>query len=186
MDKDYLIQTTNSLYRLTLLFPKKEPLRYRMRNLSNEIVSNLIFLSQFAQGIRQSERQQVIEISNKILKDFDILDSFFEIAKNQNWISPAELMDIQQSYNKIKEEYRLPLFVSSAVSYTKPKIVEKNPRYQKILVYLKERGKAQVSDLQAVIPDVSKRTIRRDFESLLKKGKVARIGERNETFYQLS
>jgi len=35
------------------------------------------------------------------------------------------------------------------------------------------------------LPNVSKRTLRRDFEFLLKQGIVERIGERNETFYKI-
>ena len=40
MNKDFLIQLTNDLYKLTLLFPKKEPLRYKMRELADEILAN--------------------------------------------------------------------------------------------------------------------------------------------------
>ena len=42
MDKDFLIQLTTELYRLTLLFPKKEPLRYKMRELADEILTKCL------------------------------------------------------------------------------------------------------------------------------------------------
>jgi len=60
VDKDFLIKLTNNLYRLTLLFPKKEPLRYKMRELADEILAN------------QDEEK------------LEILNSFFEVAKSQN------------------------------------------------------------------------------------------------------
>ena len=39
MNKDFLLKITNELYRLTLLFPKKEPLRYKMRELADDILA---------------------------------------------------------------------------------------------------------------------------------------------------
>jgi len=40
MDRNSLIQATNNLYRLTLFFPKKEPLRYKMREVANDILTH--------------------------------------------------------------------------------------------------------------------------------------------------
>lgn len=59
-------------------------------------------------------------------------------------------------------------------------------RQKKILKFLKENKKAQVMDLQAVLADVTKRTIRRDLDDLLKKGSIIRVGEWNQVFYQIS
>ncbi len=59
-------------------------------------------------------------------------------------------------------------------------------RQNKILKFLKENKKAQVMDLQAVLVDVTKRTIRRDLDDLLKKGSIVRVGEWNQVFYQIS
>lgn len=42
MEKKFLLQITNELYRLTLLFPKKEPLRYKMRELADDILANFL------------------------------------------------------------------------------------------------------------------------------------------------
>ncbi len=39
--------------------------------------------------------------------------------------------------------------------------------------------------MKQVFPEVSKRTLRRDFENLLKQGIIEKIGEKNDTFYQL-
>ena len=163
-DKSFLIQLTNMLYRLTLLFPKKEPLRYKMRELADEILA------------RPGE------------KDLEILDCFFEVAKNQNWASPNEILKIQEDYSKLKEE--LKSFAKSA-EFGVPKIEREHSvssaagRQEKILEILKERGRAQVGELRKTFPQVSKRTIRRDFEFLLHQGAVERLGERNDTFYKL-
>ncbi len=45
MNKDYFIQLTQNLYKITLLFPKKEPLRYKMRELADDILAQPISIS---------------------------------------------------------------------------------------------------------------------------------------------
>ena len=60
-----------------------------------------------------------------------------------------------------------------------------NERQEKILEVLREKGRAQVWEIKQIFPQVSKRTLRRDFESLFKRGIIERIGERNNTFYRL-
>jgi len=159
MDKDFLIKLTNNLYRLTLLFPQKEPLRYKMRELADDI------------------------LAKPIEKNLEILDSFFEVAKTQNWVSPSNVLEIQQEYSKLKEGLKSYSELSSEVE---PQKVERGSgRQEKILKILEEKGRAQVWEIQQIFPEVTKRTLRRDFESLLNQGLIERIGERNETFYQL-
>jgi DeoR/GlpR family transcriptional regulator of sugar metabolism len=58
-------------------------------------------------------------------------------------------------------------------------------RQQKIIEFLKQKEKAQVADLQQVLPDVTKRTIRRDLDELLVSGIIVRMGEFNQVFYQI-
>jgi DeoR/GlpR family transcriptional regulator of sugar metabolism len=53
------------------------------------------------------------------------------------------------------------------------------------LEFLKEKGRVQVWEVSKLFPDISKRTIRRDFLELLNSGLIQRIGEKNNTFYQL-
>ena len=194
MDKNFLIQLTAELYRLTLLFPKKEPLRYKMRELADEILAKCLRLN-----LKQ----------NPVLEDLEVLDSFFEVAKAQNWVSPAEALKLQQEYSKLKEKLktqdnlvpvpqirnvaRKDLITSDSQSggdcgensQTVPFGERVNGRQQKILEILKEREKAQVWEIKKFFPEVAKRTLRRDFEFLLQEGAVERIGERNDTFYKL-
>ena len=159
MDKDFLIKLTNNLYRLTLLFPKKEPLRYKMRELADEIMIN--------------------QTNEKL----EILSSFFEVAKSQNWVSPSDILEIQKEYDSLKGELKQALDVQPREVGRAKEIIP--GRQQKILEILKEKGRAQVWEIQKVFPEVTKRTLRRDCESLLNQDLIERIGERNETFYQL-
>lgn len=169
-DKDQIIKLTNSLYRLTLFFPKKEPLRYKIREVATSFLAN----------------------PNK--KDLTILDSFFDISLAQNWVSPNDILRVKEDYGKLtlifdqKEEPKslLPEIVRE-LPY--PNNFSSEPgltdRQSKIVDFLRQNGKAQVWQLKQLLPEVTKRTLRRDFEGLLHGGKIERVGERNDTFYQL-
>jgi predicted HTH transcriptional regulator len=157
--KKKLIELIKKVYRLTQLFPKKEPLRYKIREIADEILANLL------KGLK-----------NPTLKDWEVLDSFFEIAKEQNWVSPKEIFQIQQDYKNLFQGFHFEH------KEGRPSI---NERQEKILEILKEKGKIQVGQVTEFFPNVSKRTLRRDFQKLVKKGIIERIGEKNKTFYQL-
>ncbi len=183
MDKNSLIQLTSNLYRLTLLFPKKEPLRFKMRELADEILANFI----------KSERSNPsTKIIPEILKDIEVLDSFFEISRAQNWVSPQDILKVEQQYNILKEELekllelRFPKIKKTETgAQKKEKGIKISTRQQKILEILRQRGKAQVKDLKEILPEMSKRTLRRDFEKLLNQGLIERIGDKQDTFYKL-
>jgi len=190
MTKDSYIQLTNSLYRLTLFFPKKEPLRYKIREVGDDVLAKLLLI------LRENSITPKTLIAD-IEKDLEVLDSFFEVAKVQNWISPYDILDIQKEYSKIRGEFErflvikteekpimgFPSFQTEAEKATIA--ININDRQNKILEILKERGRAQVGDLKTVFPDISKRTLRRDFKDMLKQNLIERVGERNETFYIL-
>lgn len=68
----------------------------------------------------------------------------------------------------------------------KPEVtVGLSSRQDKILSFLNKNDKVQVMDLQTVLPDVTKRTIRRDLDNLLKINKIIRMGEFNQVFYKI-
>ena len=189
MEKEYFIQLTKGVYRLTLLFPKKEPLRYKLRELAEEILANLILI---LKGNFHRSSNLVEGIEN----DLEVLDVYFEIAKDQNWVGPDDILEIQKEYSNIREE--IEKVKKEEEKNPQPEIKENpekekvaerndiiNERQQKILEILREKGRAQVGQLVSVFPQVSKRTLRRDFRSLLKRGLIERIGEKNYTFYQM-
>ncbi|MFH1582632.1 MAG: DeoR family transcriptional regulator [bacterium] len=183
MDKNHIIQLTNNLYRITLFFPKKEPLRYKMREVAASFLAS----------------------PNN--EDLVILDNFFEISLAQNWVSPSDILAIRQDYGNLRAlleneeiipQQTLPqigLDESKDSSSSSPFLGSENNSFQhqsglterqeKIIAFLKENGRAQVWQLKEILPEVTKRTLRRDFEGLLHNSKIERIGEKNNTFYQL-
>ena len=188
MDKNYFIKLTTNLYRLTILFPKKEPLRYKIRELADNILANCILI--FKKEPSQSKKL-ILEIKEYV----DVLDSYLELAKSQNWVSPFDVLEIQKEYANLigelnrseesKTRVLIPETVNRVVVVEEESIQGKEDRQDKILEFLRQRGRAQVGELQQILPDISKRTLRRDFEFLLKQGIVERIGEQSSTFYQL-
>jgi len=181
MDKDFLIKLTTNLYRLTILFPKKEPLRYKMRGLADDILANLTA----ERG--ETERRTGDEVKlQRPEEKLEILNSFFEVAKTQNWVTPQDILNLQQEYSNVKEELEKLSEVQLPKVEKRREVEETIPgRQQKILEVLKEKGRAQVWEIQKIFPEVTKRTLRRDFESLLNQDLIERMGERNETFYQI-
>lgn len=175
MDKQYLIELTNIVYKLTLLFPKKEPLRYKMREAADDILAN--YLAQKDTG-----------------KSLEVLDGFFEVAKAQNWVKQEELLEIQKEYAKLKKSgNQNPQTKEASAEGGPPQAQVSQPilqpmipeRQERILAFLRDQGRAQVRQLKEILPEVTKRTLRRDFEALLKQGLIERLGERNNTFYQI-
>ena len=207
IDKKQIIGITNRLYRLTLLFPKKEPLRYRIREIANNILADSIALN-------ISKNQELVF---NMEKNLEILNTYFEVAKWQNWVSYFDILSIEKEYDRIrqviekKEDERivpilLPPNLNQEKLPQKPIIIEEkqelkekkqekpvlikkteslNSRKEKILEVLREKGKVQVWEISRILPDVSKRTLRRDFVQLLDQELIERIGQRNDTFYQL-
>jgi len=177
MNKEYLIQLTNSIYRLTSLFPKKEPLRYKMREKASDILA-----------LPKEE-------------DIKVLNSFLEVAKSQNWVSPSDILAIQKEYDNLNGGLKKEKLEKSNPAEFKPQQLEKEQplednspqviiqglveRQEKILAFLKESGRVQVWQAKEVFPEVTKRTLRRDFEQMLKKGIIERVGQKNDTFYQI-
>lgn len=171
MDKKNLIELTGDIYRLTLFFPKKEPLRYRMREMAIDILSNP----------RES--------------NLDTLDSFLDIALSQHWVSPSDILVIKEKYAIIREDLGEKKKDKKELGGTvEPETIDKKElvgngdspdRKEIIMAFLKNNDKAQVWQLKEVLPDISKRTLRRDFEKMLEDGLIERIGEKNDTFYKI-
>ena len=217
MDKNRVVEITNELYRLTLLFPKKEPLRFQMRELADEILA--YFVVYFSPD---SNIEDPVIVKNRF-SQLEALDSFFEVAKAQNWVKKDNILKLQEEYKKIIQELKESKQQEKQSSFAKaterqrekqeiveqealpsvqltqgldspllPEILgleqskaEVSDRQKRILDILKQKEGVQVWEVKDVFPDVSKRTLRRDFSKLLKDGLVERKGERNTTFYKL-
>ena len=195
MDKNYLLKTTTNLYRLTLLFPKKESLRFKTRELAGDIM---------AKGTEllvdpSHSRKTITELKGYL----EIMDSYLELAKNQDWVSPFDVLEIQQEYANIMKQVGLieesakesivdcsekdipPQKTEKRNIFNDEIVLNKEVRQNRILDFLRNKESVQVGELMQVFPNISKRTLRRDFECLLTKGSVDRSGKKSATSYKL-
>jgi predicted DNA-binding transcriptional regulator len=220
-----VISLTNKVYSLTLLFPKKEPLRYKIREVADDILKEIVKIENIFSERNENEKTKDIKIDNLYVL-CKIIDAFFDVSLSQKWVKDSDLISIKKEYETLLDRTRQIesyFSVSKKETFSKENTLlndkasdiknnQKNgfqkvgqiisyrsdyylkegsssaikERQEAILNFLKEKGKAQVWQVQEIFPGVTKRTIRRDFEDLLKKGLVKRLGERNSTFYQLS
>ncbi len=192
MDKQYFIELTNRIYRLTLLFPQKEALRYKIRGIADEILVDLAI-------ILDGEPKEKREAAFNVERNIDILDVLFELAKKQDWVLGREISEIQEEYMLIKKEVEEFNNISrreseessfvqkkETVPQRKDKLLEDvalSKRQEKILRLMSEKGKVQVKDIQDMLPEVTKRTLRRDLTNLLDRSLIKRVGSGNGTYY---
>lgn len=205
MDEKFL-QITNAVYKLLEFFPENEPLKNRAKEKALSITENLVLIfgedgwTSISSLMPQRKEKAIINA----LEDIEILLSFLKVGKQLGWISNINLLIIEKEYEKLKEEIKKTDFkkerniekisfsefiektkIIPPLKESKPKADNLSERQKKILQLLKEREKTQVSDIIKVLPNITKRTIRRDLDDLLKKDKIARVGEWNQVFYKV-
>lgn len=202
MTKEEILGLTKGLYRLTLLFPKKEPLRYKMREVGADLLADVVALEEG--GFSESSFSR--DLFGQAERNFEVLKSFFEIAKEQNWVKKEDLLNLAQRYENIKGEFRekwrrqrekaerVPSLLrpERGPSPLRPLRQEKiqevpsdlDKRQRKVLNIIQQKKEVQISELSKRFPQVSRRTLLRDLEKLCQKGLVKREGEGRGAYYR--
>lgn len=200
MDGPYLIKLTVVLYKVTELFPKREPLKFSLRKKANDILADFILV--FGSNpvvLAKPERKGLLE---GILKNIQIIQTFFELAKSQFFVRQENFLVLKREYEKLRKQAQQAIIaereaprqeqarkeapvkkeVSAPVSSALQNLKQ---RQKRILQVLQKKDTAQVQDFLELFPDVTKRTLRRDFEFLFKQGIIERIGKHGETTYRV-
>jgi len=183
MEKQKVVDLTLAVYRITELFPKQEPMKFFLRQRACEILASSILL-------KETKKRRAIE---QILGDIEVMFGYFEVAKSQKWLRSENFLILEKEYSRIKEEVQkeTEIAVQRKADSLRVKTTKEaaesllNERHKKILEVLKQRKTGQVKDFKEVFPEVSKRTLRRDFECLISRGLVERMGEASTTLYRL-
>ncbi len=193
MDKDYLIKLTLAVYRVTELFPVREPLKIDIRYRANQILADSVLI--FSKNPVNLAKEQKNKIFEQILGNIEILQGYFKVAQAQKWLKQANFLVLEKEYAKIGQEIsRKPpkkQNKSPEQSTETAEIAEDSPpllgkeRCGRILEVLRQKEKAQIWEFKKIFPQVTKRTLRRDFGFLLTRGLVERIGDGKWTFYKL-
>ncbi len=167
MLKERYAKLTSAIFELLEFFPDGEALKQKIREKAMHSLEALA-----------TEKNQAV------LEDIEVITSYLYFAKERGWISRMNLMITLKEYKEIKELLGEKQPVDNNVN-KKEEDVKLSDRKLKILEILKDKGKAQVSDIQKILVNVSKRTLRRDLDELLKTSKVKRFGEWNQVVYTL-
>jgi len=190
--KNDFIKLTNAVYKLLEFFPEADPLKIRSKEKALAILENLtlVFNDEGWVSIGEFLAQNREKAKLEILEDIKVLLNYFEVAKSQKWLSDVNFLIISNGYEKIKEKVGFPIIVENPAP--KPEEVKTigvqfllSDRQSRIIQFLKNNEKAQVADLIKVLPKITKRTIRRDLDELMKLGKITRLGEYNQVFYKI-
>jgi len=191
------LKLTNAVYKVLEFFPESDPLKNRAKDKALAIMDNLVLINETS-GWASFQHEK---IKVHVLEDIDMLLGYLWIAKSQGWLSSVNCLIIANEYEKISKSIEplaeltqnLPVIEKispvqeSTQESIKPVLSNNNisDRQKKIIEFLEKNENAQVMDLQAVLPNVTKRTIRRDLDELLLTDKVTRLGEFNQVFYKI-
>lgn len=193
------LKLTNTVYRVLEFFPESDPLKNRVKDRALVIMEHLILVNK-TNGWMSFQKEKTKE---QVTEDINVLLGYLWIGKSQGWLSATNCLIIANEYEKIKKEIepvmeltqKLPLPITNFDSGAKETLREEKAtklmggesgRQEKIIEFLSKNEKAQVMDLQTILPDVTKRTIRRDLDELLELGKITRQGDFNQVFYKLA
>lgn len=192
--QENFIKVINATYKVLGFFPETEPLRNRAKDKVLSILEMFTLVS-----------LQKTEQVGELVKEIEILESYLRLGQYQGWIDHVNFLILKKEYDAIKLQMAQKLISTKSevprqiapLPPAKKQEVTESPlpkeenqeqfslRQEKILNMLSQKEKLQVADIIKEIPDVTKRTLRRDLDDLLKKGKVIRAGEWNQVFYRL-
>lgn len=168
MQEDFA-KIISATYKLLDFFPEGDPLKNKAK-----------------------ERVLVIVEKGVSVEDVQVLEDYLELAKNMGFVDNMNFLIIKKEWDAIKNAIFVkplrPKHIAPKVALPKQVALQENysSRQGKILSMLELKEKVQVQDIIKEMPKVTKRTIRRDMDDLLKKGKIKRIGQFNQVFYQLA
>ena len=206
MKKQDLINLTLELYDLTGYFPNKEPLRYKIRGMGNDVLSDLLLLMSDLGPTQQKQEK----IKSELTENIQVLENLFEVAKPQDWVSPDDIEEMKNEYTRIREAVEL-VDTSEEESKTKepqPEFKGEEPeeeeteeqivedgkiamdsiseRQQRVVQEIEKNGPVQISDIKDDFSEVSRRTLIRDLNELTDQGLINKTGKGPSVFYSLN
>lgn len=206
LDKHEYVKITNAVYKMLDYFPENDPLKNRAKEKALHILE-LLTREQFSEELfgdieilksylSLGRHQGFINDMNFLIltKEYDQIKneiSAINTHKNSAKILEEAILDHENKNSKNPTE-SLPK--EEVILKNQEKSLDTLPRHslkamdrqKKILNILSSREKTQVADIVKELPNITKRTVRRDLDDLLKEGRVLRLGQFNQIFYQLS
>ncbi|MBI2003295.1 MAG: DeoR family transcriptional regulator [Candidatus Wildermuthbacteria bacterium] len=188
MERDFVIKLAFGVHRLAKTVGDGA-LAQGITRSANSILANTILLSEGAAG-GGSRRSLAL----KTVDEIGTLEQLLWTCRAKNGVAEEVFGILFREYGKIKtfcsgilaepverEEKQKAQQPSRQISSARSLSFRQN----KIVEILQTKEKAQVWELQKILPEVTKRTLRRDLDDLLGRKLIERQGEWNAVFYRL-
>jgi len=129
-----------------------------------------------------------------LLKEIDVLDNFFFLAGQLNFVKDVHLRVLRNGFLVFKSRIVLMLneppktFMDSTVAVKKEVVkpeVELSERQKKILEKFQNKETLKLAEILELFPGVSEKTVRNELSSLIDLKKITRSGQGNGSFYQI-
>ena len=122
MTEENIIKLTNALYKVTDLFPKEEPLKFAIRKEGLDV----LFFSNVVRGKSVSvPSREKGEHLDKVLAKIELIKTYFNIAKDQEWVSERNFTILEREYDSLKDS--LSLEVLRVKEVKKQPVMEMKP-----------------------------------------------------------
>lgn len=198
--KDKIKKLTGALYRVTDLFPDKEPLKWVLRNKAASIYENLVILNLNSLKNKNEIIDETFFLISQIVEIFDLVSESFFISGINFKILKKEymgLMDVLEGKKgDILEEVKL-LSLSPIIPLVEQKTENKNPighigqnhigqgvnankngREVKIFDFLKNNGTKTTGEITSIFTGISEKSVQRELLKMVEEGKLRAEGEK--------
>lgn len=188
MEKDSVIKLTFGMHRLGKS-AKDLSVEQEMARSANVVLADSLWLLDGGGGRRERAR--------RVLEEIGRIEQILWACRAKGVANEEVFSVLFREYGKVKTfcsgilvEPDAPKNQTNSHSGGQPEKDQKrvrglSPRQSKIVEILQSKEKAQVWELQKVLPEVTKRTLRRDLDDLLSRKLIERQGEWNAVFYRL-
>ena len=194
MNRNFFVRLAFATHRVADALPREEQIVQEVREAANTILADLILLTD-KEVVRAEKKGDLLF---GLERQIDILLVYLDRAKKEGWVNPENFSVLEEEYGKIRDLLEIFEDVPRPQTAKEPPNIEKNEkkpetedqasltqRQKRIIEFLHVKENAQVWELQKVLPEVTKRTLRRDLDELLQKNLVERKGEWNAVSYGL-
>ena len=208
MNADFFVRLIVATHKVVNILPREDPVRAQVQDSSNKLLVSLILLVQENPVAPEQKRS----VAARAIREIGELVAYLNYAKRTAEINPENFVMLEREYSKVGEFLRKlhekAIVVNQPVNQERvvpkrnistrqivPVIKSKentsvlkgelSSRQSRILELMRNKPKVQVWELQKVLPEVTKRTLRRDLDDLLQRSFIIRQGEWNEVFYQI-
>ena len=129
-----------------------------------------------------------------LLKEIDVLDNFFFLAGQMNFVKDNHLRVLRNGFLVFKSRIVLVLHESPKISFDSTMAVKKeavkpevklSERQEKILEKFQNKETLKLAEILEFFPGVSEKTVRNELSSLVGLKKITRNGQGNGSLYKI-